>query len=218
MAGRHLREAGRARQPGQAALLRGVFPGMHQHDRHGGDAVGPRGGEGGSGGGLVQRLQLLPVHIHPSADLHHPLVQHRGQANGQVEQPGPGLVADAQQVGEAAVDHQQGALAAALQQRVGGHRGAHLHRLHQPRRDRRRRRQPQHGADAGQGCVAVAAGIDRQQLVRGQASLGVAGDDVGEGAAAVDPELPACHVRERPVRMRGHATPDGRAKAVFCPG
>ena len=47
----------------------------------------------------------------------------------QVEQAGPGLIADAQRVGKAAIDDQQRALAAAFQQGVGGHGGAHLHGL-----------------------------------------------------------------------------------------
>jgi hypothetical protein len=49
-------------------------------------------------------------------------------------------------------------------------------------------------ADAGHRGVAVgagASGIVGQQLVRDQAAVGSPGDDIGERAAAVDPELPA---------------------------
>jgi hypothetical protein len=58
-------------------------------------------------------------------------------------------------------------------------------------------RHTKHRADAGDGGVAVAAGVLRQQLVGGQVSRRVARDDVGEGAAAVDPELPFAVVHEQ---------------------
>ena len=49
--------------------------------------------------------------------------------------PRPVLVADAQRVAEAPGDHQQRALALALEQRVGGHRRAHLDGLDRVRRE-----------------------------------------------------------------------------------
>ena len=59
-------------------------------------------------------------------------------------------------------------------------------------------------ADAGDRRVAVLLGVLRQQLVRvTSVPSGALADDVGEGAAAVDPELPACR--------RGHAL------ASMCP-
>ena len=57
-------------------------------------------------------------------------------------------------------------------------------------RDRLAGLQAQQVADAGDGRVAVLLGVFRQQLVRDQRAVGPLGDDVGEGAAAVDPELP----------------------------
>ena len=91
----------------------------------------------GAGGGLVERLDLRAVDADAAGDFRHPLVQHGRQGDREVEQPRPRLVADAQRVGEAAVDQQQGAVALALQQRVGGDGGAHLHRLDHAGRDRR---------------------------------------------------------------------------------
>ncbi len=190
VAGGDLGEAGLARQLGQAPLVRRVFPGVQQHDGAGVDAGGAGMGEVPARGFLVQRLDLLAIDADAAVDLHHLFVQHRGQGDRQVEQPRPRLVADAQRVGEAAVDHQQHPLALALQQRVGGDRGAHLHRLDQPGRDRPVERHAEHRLDAGDGGVAVAAGILAQQLVGRQAPVGITGDDVGEGAAAIDPELP----------------------------
>ena len=45
MAGGNLGEAGLAREFGQAAFMLGIFPGVHQHDRAGGDALGAGAGE-----------------------------------------------------------------------------------------------------------------------------------------------------------------------------
>ena len=50
---------------------------------------------------------------------------------------------------------------------------------------------PEELADAGDGRVAVALRVLRQQLVGDDGAVGTARDDVGERAAAVDPELPA---------------------------
>ena len=71
-------------------------------------------------------------------------------------------------------------------------------------RDRRARLQrPSSCADAVHGGVAVALRILRQQLVRDERAVGPAGDDVGERAAAVDPELPAGGAGEGGVAVIG---------------
>jgi hypothetical protein len=63
-------------------------------------------------------------------------------------------------------------LALALEQRVGGHRGAHLHALDLLGRDGLARRQAQQPADALDRGVAVLLGVLGQQLVRVQAAVG----------------------------------------------
>ena len=151
-----------------------------------------------AGGGLVERLDLLAIDRDAAADLGDALVQQVGQADVEVEQPRAGLVADAQQVGKAAVDQQQDALALAFQQGVGGDRGAHLHRLDRAGRDRGAGGHAEDLADAGDGGVAVALGVLGQQLGGGQPPRGVARDDIGEGAAAIDPELPGTAHRTPP--------------------
>ncbi len=55
MAGGDLREAGLAREFGEAAFVVWVFPGVHQHDGAGADAVGTRPGERGARGVFVER-------------------------------------------------------------------------------------------------------------------------------------------------------------------
>ena len=56
---------------------------------------------------------------------------------------------------------------------------------------RRAARDAEQIADAGERGVLVAPGVLGEQLVGDERAVGPARDDVGEGAAAVDPELPA---------------------------
>jgi hypothetical protein len=100
------------------------------------------------------------------------LVQQLGQHDVAVEQARPVLVGDAQRVAEAARDGQHGRFALALQQRVGGDRGAHLDRFDQACGNGLARRQAQQVADAGDGGVAVLLRVLGQQLVGHEAPSG----------------------------------------------
>ena len=100
------------------------------------------------------------------------------------------MIGDAQRIAEAARDGQRGRLALALQQRVGGHRGAHLHRANLRHRNRLALGHAHQLADAGDGGIGVVFGILGQQLERAQPAIRHACHDVGKRAAAVDPELP----------------------------
>ena len=160
MAGGDLGEAGLPREFGQTAFVLGVFPRVHQHDGAGARCRRrARAAKACARRCFVERFDFLAVDADAAADLHDPLVQHRRQRDREVEQPRPRLVADAQRVGEAAVDHQQRALALALEQRVGRDGGAHLHRLDQPGGIGASSGDAEHGLDAGDRGVAVAAGV-----------------------------------------------------------
>ena len=80
----------------------------------------------------------------------------RRQLDPAHEELRPVLVGDAQRVGEAARDHERGALALALEQRVGRDRGAHLDRVDRACRNRRARRESEELADAVDRGVAIA--------------------------------------------------------------
>ncbi len=139
---------------------------------------------------LVERLEHMAVRRDRDAFmcLDHVRIEHGCPADLECEDVRSVLVPDAQQVPEAACDDQQRRLALALEQRVGRHRRAEPY-----------------GVDAGPGpCMAREQLVDpahrgitrmrrvaRQQLVRVQAAAGVARDDVGESAAAVDGDTPA---------------------------
>src|SRR5262245_8115284 len=102
----------------------------------------------------------------------------------------PRLVADAQRVAEAPGDDEQRALALALEQRIGGDCGAHLHCADGAIGNRLAVSEPEQFADALHGGVTIGLRILGEELVRDQRSVRPPPDDVGEGAAAVDPEFP----------------------------
>ena len=130
------------------------------------------------------------VGAHALVDLGDALVEHFRLDDVAREDLWPRLVADPQRIAEAARDQQQRALALALEQRVGGDRGAHLHRADAAWRDRLAGREADEVADALDGGVAVGLGVFRQQLVGDERAVRPLADHVGEGAAAVDPEIP----------------------------
>ncbi len=186
-----LREPDLARETrGRGLVLREAVA-VHEHDGHAAQPGVERVLKFRAQRGLVQCLQHVAVRADALVGLDHLRIEQLGQADVAVEQPRAILVGDAQRVAEAARGHQQRLLALALQQRVGGHRRAHLHALDELGRDRLAGLQAQQVADAGDGRVAVLLGVLGQQLVRDEAAVGPLRDDVGEGAAAVDPELPA---------------------------
>src|SRR5665647_490682 len=113
-----------------------------------------------------------------------------GEPDVEREDVGPVLVTDAQRIAVASRGHQQGGLTGALEQRVGRHGGAHAHLGDPPVWDRLVVLEPQQVAHSLYGGVLV-AGVRRRQLARDQRTIRLAGDDVGERAAAVYPEAPA---------------------------
>jgi hypothetical protein len=186
-----LRESHLARQRGRGLLVRGEAVAVHEDHCAGADARVERDLQLGAQRRQVERLQHLALRVDPLLRLDHPLVQQLRQHDMAFEQLRPGLVGDAQRVAEATCGDQQRAVALALEQRVGGHRGAHLHALDPIRRDGFTGAQAEQTTDALNRGIAVLLGVLGQQLQRLQLTFGRAADDVGEGTAAVDPELPA---------------------------
>src|SRR5690606_7442451 len=64
----------------------------------------------------------------------------------------------------------------------------------------------QNAAHALRGRVGVALGVVGQQLGGAQGAVRGAGDDVGEGAAPVDPEAPAAHAATSFMETDGSAS------------
>ncbi len=104
------------------------------------------------------------------------------------------LVGDPQGVAEAPGDDQQRALPGAFEEGVGGDGGPHADRVDGVAGPAQQRADGDHGRVGAGRTRAVRVGVVGEHLAGEQPAVGAARDDVGEGAASVDPELPACHV------------------------
>ena len=200
-----------ARNLGQAQLMFREPVAVHQDDRDRRDACFARFRQHAASMLLVERRQRVAVGIDALANLGHALIHLRGQCDVAGEDVGPLLVADAQLIGEALRDGQQRAGALALQQRIRGDGRAHLDDFDALVRQRFAGFHADQFADALNDRVAIAFGVLRKQLVGHERTVGTTGDDVGERASAVHPELPAagaCAIRRRGATLviviRGH--------------
>ena len=187
---RNLREADAARERGQRSFVLREAVAVHQHDRDGADAGVERSLQVALGGGGVERPVHLAARAYALVHLDHALVEEARQLDVAHEELRPVLVADAQRIAEAAGDRERGALALALEERVGGDGRAHLHGVDRVGGDRRAGREAKEFADALHRGIPVTLRVLRQQLVRQQPAIRMARDDVGERATTVDPELP----------------------------
>ena len=188
-----LRDLGEPDVPGDLAdpgLVRGITVAVHADHGHGAQPVGVGGPQVPGGRLLVQRHDHLAVRADPLGHLDHPAVQQLREDDLAGEDARPVLVADPQRVAEPPGDDQDRGLTPALEQRVGGHRGAEPDRADPLGRDGLPVRDPEQPADPGQHRVLVPARVLREQLADGQAAIRAPRDHVGERAAPVDPELP----------------------------
>jgi hypothetical protein len=188
---RDLREAGRFRQLGRAALVVREAIAVHEHDGDRAITLRERLSQAARGLRLVERNHDLATRANAFLHLDHLRIQHLRQHDVAIEDPRPVLVGDAQRVAEPARDEEGRAVTLSLEERIGRHRGAHLYRFDLVGGDRGVVPETEDGSYPGEGGVAVMLGVLRKQLVRYQRAVGPARHHVGEGAAAVDPELPA---------------------------
>ena len=200
VASRYVRKSDLPCKRGKLAFMLRVAIRMHKHDGAGANAIGVGSGEVALCALQIERPHWLTVRADAFLDLHHAFVDWRRQDDTSNKKLGPVLVADAKRIAEAARDGEHGALAFALEQRIGGNGGAHLDHFHLCRRDRCARGEAEYVADALNRRIQVALRIFGQQLVRGQRAVRTARDNIGESPPAVDPELPAtrsgvCHHR-----------------------
>ena len=159
---RNLRKPDLPRQAFGRQLVLDVAVAVNKHDGAGSQTVRERRLQSGAQRRLVERLDDLAAGAHPLSRFDHAFVQQFRKHDVAVEQPRPRLGRDPQRVAEAARDDQHSALALALEQRVGGHRRAHLHAGHALRRDGLSRRQPQQPPNAFHRGIGILRGILRQ--------------------------------------------------------
>ena len=187
---RDLAEADPPRQCGRQPLVFRVPIAMQEADGHRPDTRFKGRCQRRAGAFGIEGGDDLALGRDPFLHLRHPLVEQLRQHDLAGEQPGPVLIADPQCIAETAGDQQQGPVALALEECVGRDGGAHLHHRDPLDRDCLPNRYAQQLADALQGGVGVMPGVVRQQLVRHQPAIRAPGDEIGEGAPPIDPELP----------------------------
>ena len=183
-----LRKAHIAGDGGQPRLVAAVLPAMHQHDGERIEALVAQIREGRARRVFIDRAQHRAVGRDPLVDLDHPRRELFGQHDMAREDIWPRLRADPQGIGKAAGDSQRQPLALALQQRIGGDRGADPQFGNRPLT--MARHQPPHRLARG---IGIEAGVLGQQLFSHQPPVRRGGDHIGEGAAAIDREPPCCH-------------------------
>ena len=182
---------------------------MHQQNGTGANALVIRRSQGGNKALIqLQRHQHLALGAQPFLHFHNPLVQHLRQDDLASKDIRAVLVANAQRILEALRHDEDNAIALAFQQSVGGDGRAHLHHRHLVSGHRLIRCKAKDFANALHRCVLVAFGIFRQQLAGSDAPVWMIGDDVGKGAASIEPKLPA---------VRGRCHRESKRKGAIAP-
>ena len=187
---RHLREADLPGEPGNCFLVIVIPVAMHEHDGHRGDAVAERFFQGGPRRLEVERHEHFAFGGTALLHLDDLLVQEVGEDDLAGEEVWPILIADAQRVPETPGDEQRGAVPLALEKRVGRNGRPHLDRVDDRGRKCLVTGQAEQVAHALQRRIFVPLGVFRKQLVGDEPAIRRRGHDVGERAAAIDPELP----------------------------
>ena len=138
---------------------------VQKHNGHATQTFLVRLRHGGMQRFCVQRLHQLTVCPHAFIGFYHFAVEHLGQDNMPVKQTRPVLVSDAKHVFKTTGGHQQGGFAFAFEQGVGGHCGAHAHRLDQLCRNRLMGLQPQQFAYALHRRIRIQLRVLAEQFV-----------------------------------------------------
>ncbi len=197
MADRDLRKTGIAAKACRRFLMLGIFPRMHEDD---GDRI-----DAGGLGRLDLALHGVEVEFrfHRAVDtaalrhLDHALIELFGKNDLLGEDVGPRLIGDLQCIAKASGDEKRYAVALALQKRIGRHGRAHFHVANQVRRHGFAGLDAEMIANALNAGIGIGFRIFRKQLAGKEPAIGGAADNVGKGAAAVDPKIPFafCHHR-----------------------
>ena len=108
------------------ALVRRIAIGVHEHDRDGVVALGSRIGERGAHALKVGRRLDRAVGANALIDLDDAGIKLLGLYDVAREYARARLIADLERIAKATRGHEQRALAAPLEQRVGGDRRSHL--------------------------------------------------------------------------------------------
>jgi hypothetical protein len=188
----HLNEAAVARNFRRATFMSGIRIAMHEHDRAARDSLGARIGEVTSQRLFIEGAQDFAPRVDAFVGLDHVFVKRQRKFDFEREELRPVLIADPQLIPEAARCNEDDALAAAFEQRIRRDRCSGTDFGDQFRRNSRAAGEPETAPDSFEASIVVALVLG-QQLERGKCAVRSFGDDIGEGAAAVDVETPRLH-------------------------
>ena len=197
MADGNARETEFARHPGDGLFVVGIAIGVHEHDRHRVDSRGARLDQRATRRGEIGGFFNDAIGPHALVDLDDIGIELFGLDDLLGEDFRTRLIADLQRVAETLRGEQNGLFALALQKGVGGDGRAHLHRADAASGYGLARREAQKIADALHGGVAIGFRVLGEQFAGMQMAAGVAPDNIGERAAAIDPEVPKPPVSPR---------------------
>ncbi len=169
---------------------------MHEDNGAGAQAAIMGGLQALAGGIGIKHLDYLSVCAQPFGYFDDLLVQHLGQFDIEREEFRSCLVSDAKRIAEAFRGDKDEGFSLALQEGIGGDRRTHFHRIDLRGRNIVGFIEAQEVADALQRRILILLRIFAQQLVGDNGAIRRAGDKIGKGAAAIDPELPVagCHI------------------------
>ncbi len=207
VAGRNLRKADLARDRGEALFVRGVAIAMHQYDRDTGDAAIARRLKRCVRGTFVERPQDVAVGADALGDFGNLGVRRRDAVEPPREQVGAVLITDGERIAEPPRDREQGRRALAFEQCVG--RDGRTHADREP--GKRACARAGEVADRIHRRIARTCGIFTQIFGRDDGAIGRSFDDIGKGAAAVDPDVPAGVSRRHDGQGQGGQGQGGRA-------
>ena len=191
MRNRYLRETDFARETGNAPLVLGKAISVHEDNRNCPETLIPRGFQGIACLDLVQRRHHFAMCTDALIDFGYVGIEQFRQRDLAIKNTRAVLISDPQLIAKSTRDEERGGFALALKQRIGRHGRPHFHAVDLRNRYRCACGNAKQMANAGECGILVLLRIVRKQLVREQRAVRRPGDDVGEGAAAVNPELPA---------------------------
>ena len=190
MADGHLGKADVARNLFSCQFMCGIAITMHEHDGTGANAavidflqVRPQGIK-------VHPFELFALRVKTTGGLDHGFIKRFRQDDVAIKQTRAVLIGQTQRIAEALVGDQNSAVALTFEKGVGCNRCAHFDSFDFLGWNFLFCRDFKQFADALNGGVFVTLGVFRQQLVGDKRAIGLAGNDIGKSAAAIDPELP----------------------------
>jgi hypothetical protein len=204
VADRDLRKPQPSRERSDLLLVGRMVIAVHEHDRDGSEAVGQGGFEIMRDGGKIGRSIDGAVGADALVDFDHALIQHVRLDDLACEDFWPCLIADLERVAESPGNQEERARTLALEQRIGGNSRAHFDRADRVGRDRLVSFEAEKIADPLDRGVLIGLRVFREELMGFERAVRTPRDDVGKGAATINPKVPFLGCSHPPILASPH--------------